>query len=94
MTDFGLYLAKVGSQPFATRRLTLCARAAPNLLVLSPHQAFRIDRGYIMPVGRKHPHQRNGDVLVEFDLHPRTGVTWVGKSPLADAAANAIAARS
>jgi hypothetical protein len=46
-----------------------------------------------MPVGRKHPHQRNGDIFVEFDLHPTTGVTWVGKSSLVEAAANAMAAR-
>jgi hypothetical protein len=66
---------------------------APNLLILSSHQAFRVDRLYVVPAHHENPHQRNGDIFVGFDLHPTTGVTWMGTSSWAEAAANAMAAR-
>ena len=65
----------------------------PYLLILSPNQAFVPDRMHVVPVRGEDLHHRHWNILVEFDFHPATGSTCVGRSSFADAAANATTAR-
>jgi hypothetical protein len=55
--------------------------AAPNLLVLSPHQAFRGDGLYLMPEPLENPHQKNGDIVINVSPHSkRPPGAWPGRT--------------
>lgn len=69
-----------------------CLRALPDNLIASPPQTFIQHRINIMAERLKIVAQRGGHVLIQFDSHATRGVSGVGRSSSAEAAAKAMAA--
>src|SRR5208282_963590 len=91
----GSEFSKVGEiQILRDQESRIPLRRVPNLAVAPTSQVLFANCVDIVLETRQDYGQTRGKVLVEFDFHQKWGVAGTGRSSSAEAAANAIAART